>query len=222
MNPLNHHLVKKPEMGASIDELIANCALGQLPRPLDVLVKSHIALKPASQAYFHLLETSAANEIFCQEASGQVSSRQGRLENIFASKPTHEHHVGDVDEVFPGALYNYVGKSLAEIPWRWRLPGIKQYKIETAEGYEASLLWVKPGRKMPAHTHDGVEATLVLKGSFGDAHENYERGDVSIADCDVDHSPKAGHEEDCICLIVTDGPLRLTGSLGHFFHKIFG
>jgi putative transcriptional regulator len=37
---------------------------------------------------------------------------------------------------------------------------------------------------------------------------------VSEADSQVDHRPVADEDEDCLCLTVTDAPLRLTGWLG--------
>jgi putative transcriptional regulator len=33
----------------------------------------------------------------------------------------------------------------------------------------------------------------------------------------VDHRPVAGRSGDCICLAVTDAPLRLTGPIGRLF-----
>ncbi len=216
------HKASKPETGAQIDELLVFCALGKLPKSLDVLVKSHIELKPEAGQFFKALEASAANKMSGIETHAQVASRQDRLDTIFASRHFQVQPEIQPDNVLPVALHDYIGKSINGIGWRWRMPGLKEYKIASEDGYEASLLWIKAGRKMPAHTHDGMEVTLVLKGSFGDEHEHYARGDVAVADCDIDHSPKAGLEEDCICLVVTDAPLRLTGKIGHFFHKIFG
>ena len=70
-----------------------------------------------------------------------------------------------------------------------------------------------PGRVMPSHTHDGSEVTLVLRGGFSDPTGHYRRGDIAIADRDLDHHPRADDDEDCICFAVIDAPLRLTGPL---------
>ncbi len=67
---------------------------------------------------------------------------------------------------------------------------------------------------MPNHTHGGNEMTLVLAGGFSDDTGHYERGDVSIADDELVHTPVADPGEDCICLAVTDAPLKLTGPIG--------
>jgi putative transcriptional regulator len=76
------------------------------------------------------------------------------------------------------------------------------------------LLAIEPGRRMPQHTHEGLELTLVLQGSFADATGRYAKGDVATADPSIDHQPQAGGNELCLCLAVEDAPLRLTGFSG--------
>jgi putative transcriptional regulator len=73
---------------------------------------------------------------------------------------------------------------------------------------------------MPSHTHPGMEATLVLKGSFADATGYYGRGDLAVVDSDVDHKPVAGADEDCICFAVSEGPVKLTGPIARLFQKL--
>ncbi len=71
---------------------------------------------------------------------------------------------------------------------------------------------------MPVHTHEGTELTLVLAGAFSDAHGHFLRGDVAEADASVEHQPVADPGEDCLCLAVTDAPLRLTGPFGRLLN----
>jgi putative transcriptional regulator len=75
---------------------------------------------------------------------------------------------------------------------------------------------------MPSHTHHGVEVTLVLQGSFSDPLGRYMRGDIAIADDEIDHKPVAGSEQDCICFAVTEGPVRLTGPVARLFNRLIG
>ena len=60
---------------------------------------------------------------------------------------------------------------------------------------------------MPQHTHQGLELTLVLAGSFADGDEEFHAGDIEVADETVDHTPVSGPNGPCICLAVTDAPL---------------
>jgi putative transcriptional regulator len=48
----------------------------------------------------------------------------------------------------------------------------------------------------------------VLSGSFNDGELLFARGDIEEADPSVEHQPLATPEQDCICLAVTDAPLR--------------
>ena len=57
---------------------------------------------------------------------------------------------------------------------------------------------------------DGVLRTLVLSGSFVDGTDLFVRGDIEDADASVTHQPTATLAEDCICLAVTDAPLRFS------------
>ena len=71
---------------------------------------------------------------------------------------------------------------------------------------------------MPRHTHDGSELTLVLTGGFTERGNHFLRGDVAVADSSVDHCPVADPGEPCLCLAVTDAPLRLTGPFGRLLN----
>ena len=86
----------------------------------------------------------------------------------------------------------------------------------------ATLYWIKAGRRMPAHTHDGSEYTLVLQGAFHDVAGRYERGDIAIGDDELDHCPTADASADCLCFAVTDAPLRLTGPIGRIVQRFMG
>ena len=71
---------------------------------------------------------------------------------------------------------------------------------------------------MPVHTHASSELTLVLAGGFTDQFGHFLRGDLAEADASVEHRPVADPGEDCLCLAVTDGPMRLTGPLGRLIN----
>ena len=81
-------------------------------------------------------------------------------------------------------------------------------------GAAGMICAIEAGRRMPSHTHLGQELTLVLQGSFADATGSYTKGDVATADGSIDHQPRAGEGELCLCLAVEDAPLRLTGISG--------
>jgi putative transcriptional regulator len=124
--------------------------------------------------------------------------------------------------IVPAPLSQLLGKKVTDLQWRRRLPGIKEFELSHAGGAEAKLYWINPGRVMPSHTHEGSEVTLVLRGGFSDPTGHYRRGDIAIADAELDHHPRADDDEDCICFAVIDAPLRLTGPVGRIVQRIFG
>ena len=62
----------------------------------------------------------------------------------------------------------------------------------------------------------------MLKGGFTDSTGHYRRGDIAIADSEVDHRPRADDDEDCICFAVSEAPLRLTGPFVRFVRRVLG
>jgi putative transcriptional regulator len=208
-----------PGRSASTDLLFASYAAGGLSRPLHALVASHLALSPANRAYVAALEGCAAEALEGDGAPTPVAERGRRLAAIFADDLRPPPALAD-DPLLPPPLAAYLGRPFEAVRWRTVLPGLREAKLEDSNGVEASLLWIKAGRAMPAHTHPGLEATLVLRGSFADPAGHYERGDIAIADDEVDHKPVAGADEDCICFAVSEGPVKLTGPVARLFNKL--
>ena len=86
----------------------------------------------------------------------------------------------------------------------------------------ARLLRIPGGTAVPEHGHNGLELTMVLSGSFTDDGARFARGDVETADVDVEHQPVAEAGDDCICLAVTDAPLRFRGSVARLLQPFIG
>jgi putative transcriptional regulator len=104
--------------------------------------------------------------------------------------------------VLPRPLALRLGMDIDEIPWKTLAPGIEQFKIKMPRrGGDLRLLRVQPGLKLLRHGHYGSELTLVLKGAYGDETGEYRTGEVADLDEDIEHRPKAGPGEECICII---------------------
>ena len=84
------------------------------------------------------------------------------------------------------------------------------------------MLRFQAGTQVPAHGHGGRELTLVLCGSLHDGGAVLQRGDVAQTDETTEHQPFAGPERDCVCLAVTDAPLRFKGVLARLLQPWFG
>ncbi|MEM7319113.1 MAG: ChrR family anti-sigma-E factor, partial [Pseudomonadota bacterium] len=115
--------------------------------------------------------------------------------------------------VLPAPLRDYVGGTVDSIRWKPVGMGVKQAILPTSTSASARLLLIPAGAAVPDHGHKGTELTMVLQGAFSDEVDRFARGDVEVADEDLEHMPVADIGEDCICLAVTDAPLRFNSWL---------
>ena len=209
----------------TLDSLLARYVAGTLPTPARVLVEAHLELKPKSRIKVRNLEAMAGLELIAADPVA-LSDRDAILASVLASQPPEQAPQPDLsaeqDRVFPRALYDFVGFDAADVPWRTRMPGFREYDLGDIEGCHVSLFWLKPGRTVPAHTHEGSELSLVLDGAFSDARGHYARGDISVADDSVDHRPNVDLGRPCIGFAVMDAPLKLTGSFRQLIGDIIG
>ena len=90
---------------------------------------------------------------------------------------------------------------------------MRQAILPTSKGAVARLLHIPAGVAVPDHGHRGLELTLVLQGAFSDEVDRFGPGDIEVADESLEHTPVAEAGMDCICLAVTDAPLRFNALL---------
>ncbi|WP_306030648.1 ChrR family anti-sigma-E factor [Stappia sp. MMSF_3263] len=201
------------------DALLAGYVAGTLAEPARLLVRSHLDLSPVNRGFVRDLEATCGSMLE-GVAPMSLENRDAMLAAIFDT-PLGERIAAPPapprDTRLPAALADFIGKDIADLPWKTKLPGLREYKVAEMDGCTASLLWIRAGMAMPTHTHHGTELTLVVEGGFSDGEGHYVRGDVAYADDHVDHRPVADEGEDCICFAVTEGSLRLTGPIGRFF-----
>lgn len=107
--------------------------------------------------------------------------------------------------------------------WRWLAPGIRVSNALSpwakAEGLK--LLRIEPGKKLLRHGHQGAEWTCILGGSFSDERARFVKGDFAEVDEDVDHQPIVDGDEECICLIASEGRMRPHGLVGRLYQMVF-
>jgi putative transcriptional regulator len=114
---------------------------------------------------------------------------------------------------------------LARSGWRWLAPGIRRIALDvpgTGSREYLYLLRVAPGQSLPDHGHRGWEATCVLSGSFSDATGEYGPGDLAEMTEDAIHQPVSGSKEACVCLIASEGRLRMRGLLARALQPLIG
>ncbi|MEM7226043.1 MAG: ChrR family anti-sigma-E factor [Pseudomonadota bacterium] len=198
------------------DELLIAYAAGSQSEPLDLVVATHLALCPRCRNEVALLEELGGSLL--KELPGE-SLDQADHDSILAlldeARPEEPVRPAprslDVDPMIPSPLRDYLAGPLEQLDWN-SFQGVSQVDLlPGVTDVRTRLMRIKPGTAMPSHTHGGSELTLVLAGGFSDEKGHYLRGDFAEADASVVHQPVADPGEECICLAVTDGPLRLTG-----------
>ena len=197
---------------ASEDMLMAYVA-GALPEGFGVAIATHLAMCPACRR-----TADAAAEIggaLLGSAEGEAVV-EGSFEKVMAKvrvPPAPETlppaPKSPTAPVFPEPLRSYALGDLDSIRWRRLGLSAKHFPIRVGDGQSTvRLLRIPAGQPVPVHGHRGPELTLVLRGCLVDGEQRFHRGDIEFADPSVEHQPAAGGQEDCICLAVTDAPLR--------------
>jgi putative transcriptional regulator len=194
------------------EQLLMAYAAGQLPEAFNLVVATHVSLCDECRAQAASYDAvggallEEAEEIALgEDALARVLARIEGLPQATQAEPLKRAGL------FPAPLADYVGGDLSAVRWRRVGGGVKQAILPTGKDASARLLFIPAGTAVPDHGHRGMELTLVLQGAFADANDQFGRGDVEIADEDLEHTPVALAGQDCICLAATDAPLRFRG-----------
>ena len=214
---VKHHLT---------DDLLMAYSAGDLPEAVNLIVATHISLCDECRAAAGSYDAVGGAVLdTCDSVEMSKSSLTSVLDMIHAqdSKTAEERIVAPAkDDVFPAPLADYVGGGLDQVRWRSAGMGVKQAILPTSKDATARLLYIPAGTAIPDHGHHGLELTLVLKGAFQDEGGYFGRGDIEVASEDLHHTPVADISEDCICLAVTDAPLKFKGLVPRIAQPFLG
>ncbi|MCR9275182.1 MULTISPECIES: ChrR family anti-sigma-E factor [Mameliella] len=204
MTTIRHHLT---------DDLIMGYSAGTLPEAVNLIIATHVSLCDDCRAAVEAHDALGGAVLDATEAETlDESCLDATLAMIRAmDAPTPRDIAMPRDAIAPAPLLDYIGGSLEAVKWRPVGMGVKQAILKTSPEATARLLYIPAGTAMPDHGHRGLELTLVLQGAFQDDEGYFARGDIEIADAELHHTPVADISQDCICLAVTDAPLRLKG-----------
>lgn len=116
--------------------------------------------------------------------------------------------------VLPAAIQDAAIQALARREWRGLAPGLRTLDLDVGGKALTRLLRIAPRSAIPRHTHEDSEYALVLAGGLADGIGEYAPGDISFADAEVTHTPRAMGGQPCWLLVVRYGALKATGLLG--------
>ena len=163
------------------------------------------------------IETTNLEETTVEQALEKAEQLRGS--NNLMSKKTalKEKSLNQI----PSLLLPHLHNRKNEVSWKRLGFGINQSLLKTSDRTTtARLLKIPGGRSVLEHSHNGPELTVVLSGKFSDETGTYCKGDFQQADKEVTHRPQTIGQEPCVCLLVTDFPLKFTGSMGRLLQPI--
>lgn len=209
------------------EEWIMDYAAGTLSEGAALMVASHLSFLPGARADLAAAEAIGGALLDGLEPDAVAPDAFARLSAKLdlAETETVEpaRKATPSSSVLPAPLRRWLGRDVDELGWSFLGPGMR--KVKLWRGPNDERLWMlraKPGARIPAHGHSGVELVLVLKGSFTDPSGTFHVGDVEEADDADMHSLTIGTEDECICLALTKGPIRFEGWIARLMQPFIG
>jgi putative transcriptional regulator len=202
------------------DELLMEYAAGSLDESHSLMVATHLSFCPVCRETVRRMESFGGVLLEALEPVSVSGSAKDALlaglDDVVEPRPAPRMAAtpfSPLDAYLPGGLES--------ADWRRLGRSMRYAPLHSApNGADAQLIHVKAGRPTIRHSHQGSEWTLVLTGAFDDGIGCYHAGDAIHADGETDHNPTALPGEDCICLVVIDSPIRLTGPVGRLFNPL--
>jgi putative transcriptional regulator len=207
------------------EEMLLGYAAGSMTEPVALLVATHLALCPECRRGVSAYEMIGGEELESQAPVTMASDSLVRVLDLLdepevSVETSWPKQVRTGDMRLPQPLRDYVAGSLDSLDWHQRGGIAEASLLPDRNSFKTRLMRIKPKTAIPEHSHHGSEYTLVLTGGFSDHTGHFLRGDVAIADPAVQHRPVADADEDCICLAVTDAPLRFTGTIARLLSPL--
>jgi putative transcriptional regulator len=219
MNPAHH----------PAEEFLLQYASGAATEPFALLIATHLAYCAECRAI--VAQAEAIGGALLDELapdSARSSSFDRDVADVLA-RAAREPRPGTAGQRTAGpstALASPLREYAADlnaVAWRSLGPGIQHCVLaRDKHGGVARLLRIAPGRSVFEHGHSGNELTLVLEGSYRAGLGQFRQGDVECADDSTQHRPVADAAATCICLAVTDAPLRFRNLLGRMMQPFIG
>ena len=204
------------------DQVLSAYAAGELAEAFNLIVATHVSMCDDCRAQLAAIEALGGAVIEGGEAVEMSDSALEAALSRIEMLPQATMRVRPVSRgLLPVPLADYIGGDLSSIRWTALVAGVRHAILPTDRKATARLLYIPAGAQMPDHGHRGMEMTLVLQGAFADESDRFGPGDIEVADEEMEHTPVAEMGADCICLAVTDAPLRFRGMLPRLAQPLF-
>lgn len=206
------------------DEWLLSYAAGNLSHGRSMLVASHLAyhddmkvIVSDAEAIGGVLLDSIDTTTVSDSVLDQVLAR------LDDERPREISDAPTRSKVLPQPLLKYIGQDIDSLKWRFMGPGMSNARLWNGPNDERLwLLRAQGGVMVPEHGHNGDEWTLILKGSYQTSFGRFGVGDMDVAGEEIVHQPVIDADEECICLVLTEGPIRLKSLMARMVQPFIG
>ncbi len=168
-------------------------------------------------------EQGSANEGYqiddalIEQALAKLSTEQQQT----PAKPATPGAKGKTHDGLPAAFRTLAPDGLENLNWKRFGKNLSIADIEKVDDKrEVALQRLEPGAAVAHHDHRGREITVVLTGSFSDRNGQYYPGDFIVKEPGEQHRPTASENTSCVCLSVTEAPVKFTGRLTRLLNPV--
>lgn len=208
---INHHIPS---------DILMSYAAGTTTPAVSLVIATHLTLcRKCREEYAKYEELGGYYMQNVEEVkvdSNTINSILDKIDSNASIDDESTEHDKDHFSNIPRVLQKYLpsGKSLTH-SWKKTFSGFKYFNINIGDSSSVvKMLSIPPGKKLPHHSHEATEYTLVLEGGFSDEQGRYDFGDIAVVGENHSHTPVADSKEGCVCLVVYEGNLKFKGLLG--------
>lgn len=194
------------------DAVLADYVAGGMRPAFAAVVAAHVETCPHCRAAVHALE-ALGGEMVCDLPQEALSDQA--LDRVMAGIERPYDHVPS--SVRPVAERLPFGREIRFAPGM----GVRKARID-GSGDLLYLLRLPAGLKTIPHGHQGQEFTAVLKGAFADDEGQFAAGDFAEMTDEIDHQPSVLPDSECICLIASERPMKVTSLTGRIVQLMTG
>lgn len=203
-------------------EFLFDYASGTASPAESLLLATHCAMAPRAARDMSLLQMAGGALLETAEPETMAPDAFDRLMDRLENGPheTARQFPAEQRGTVPAPLARLIGQDYDALSWRHVGGGVRTFDLPVADhtGRRAFLIRVPERRTIPMHTHGGQEMVLVLQGGLSDEYGHFGPGELEVSDPAITHQPIADAGQDCICLAVTDAPVKLTGPVGRILN----
>jgi len=197
------------------ENMLIEFSAGTLDTAAAICVSAHLHFCSSCRAKLLRLDqvgsqlmSQAEPEKVADDAFAQVMEKIDSDDN---PAPKEAKFNGDM----PFSVNKLMGTSLINKNWKRLSSSVDVARFKTGQSdFEVALHKICAGGKTPKHDHEGLEYTVVLKGSFSDENAVYREGDFLMRQPGDVHQPMGAQNGECICLSALSAPIKPTSPLG--------